>query len=98
MQQSEQSFDTASMKQFCLALKEAREAKGLSIDAVATDLHLHSDMIAALESCDSSSLPSEMFVMGYLRSYARLLGVDESRLEQLDLSSISHAIEATRTV
>ncbi len=84
--QSEQSFDKAGMEQFCLALKEAREAKGLTIDSVATALRLHADTIIALESCDSANLPSKIFVMGYLRSYARFLGVDENRLEQIDLS------------
>ena len=92
--QSEPNFDKAEMEQFCLALKKAREKKGLSIESVATSLRLHADIIGALESCDSAKLPSKIFVMGYLRSYARLVRVDESQLEQLDLSSTNQNIDA----
>lgn len=58
-------------------LREAREKRDLGIDKVASGLNLDARIIRALESDDSSSLPAPIFVQGYLRSYARLLGLPE---------------------
>jgi cytoskeleton protein RodZ len=58
-------------------LREAREKRSLGIDKVASGLNLDASIIRALESDDSSTLPAPIFVQGYLRSYARLLGLPE---------------------
>ncbi|MDH3354678.1 MAG: DUF4115 domain-containing protein [Chromatiales bacterium] len=81
------------LEQFCSQLKVARETKGLTIKSVATDLRLNSELIQALENNDMDKLPSKIFVMGYLRSYARYLGVDESGLKQLDLSELHQTVD-----
>ena len=65
----------------------------MTIQSVANDLRLNSDLIQALESSDTDNLPAKIFVMGYLRSYARYLGVDESELKQLDLSVIEQTVD-----
>lgn len=53
-------------------LREAREALNLSQDEVARRLHLTMKMVRALEEDDYKQLPPPIFVIGYLRSYARL--------------------------
>jgi cytoskeleton protein RodZ len=58
-------------------LREAREAKGLSREDVATQLRLQVRLIAALEEDNEAELPPSTFVSGYLRSYARLLELPE---------------------
>lgn len=58
-------------------LKQARVGKDLSIAAIATQLNLDLRIIEALESGDLSKLPAPIFVRGYLRGYARLVGVRE---------------------
>ena len=58
-------------------LKEAREAQGFSIADVARELRLSSSQIAALENEDYSELPGTTYVRGYVRSYARLVKVNE---------------------
>jgi len=58
-------------------LRKARERKGLEQAKVAAQLHLSQSMIQALEWDDYEKLPAAVFVQGYLRNYARLLGVDE---------------------
>lgn len=58
-------------------LKQARLGKDLSIAAIATQLNLDLRTIEALESGDLSKLPAPIFVRGYLRGYARLVGVRE---------------------
>lgn len=101
-EQLEQSVDesetnTNTMVQFSARLKDAREEKGLTIKSVAAELRLNADLIEALENNDTTNLPSKIFVMGYLRSYARLLSVDESALEQLDLSEIHQVVDVKAT-
>jgi cytoskeleton protein RodZ len=61
-------------------LHNAREAKGLSVDEVAHDLHLEASVIYSLESGDYAALGAPVFVRGYMRSYARLLGLSEKEV------------------
>ncbi|MCU7842769.1 MAG: DUF4115 domain-containing protein [Candidatus Thiodiazotropha sp. (ex Monitilora ramsayi)] len=58
-------------------LRKARERQGLEQAKVAARLHLSHSTIQALEWDDYESLPSAVFVQGYLRNYARLVNVDE---------------------
>ena len=57
------------------ALREARERKGLDVLSVANQLNLHRQIIEALEADDFETLPEAIFVRGYLRNYARMLGL-----------------------
>ena len=58
-------------------LRKARERQGLEQAKVAAQLHLSQSLVQALEWDDYEKLPSPVFVQGYLRNYARLLGVNE---------------------
>ncbi|MGM0481832.1 MAG: RodZ domain-containing protein [Pseudomonadota bacterium] len=58
-------------------LKEAREQKGLSQREVADRLRLREQIIDLLEADDYESFSTPTFVKGYLRSYAKLLEIDE---------------------
>lgn len=58
-------------------LREARESMGLSVEDVAGELRLSVSQIKALEQDDYTELPGATYVRGYLRSYARLVKVDE---------------------
>lgn len=64
-------------------LREAREARKLTQAQVATQLRLQSRIIEALERDDYHALPGSTFVQGYLRSYARLLGLAENHIVAL---------------
>ncbi len=61
-------------------LREAREAHKLTQEEAATQLRMQLRIIEALESDDYSGLPGATFVQGYLRSYARLLGLPEESI------------------
>ncbi|GJL83456.1 MAG: hypothetical protein DHS20C01_30900 [marine bacterium B5-7] len=63
-----------------LVLSEARQELKWSIEDVAANLNLRVRVIESLESDDYSDLPGPTFVRGYLKAYARLLGVDESEV------------------
>lgn len=61
-------------------LQAAREAKGLSAGEAATSLRLPEKILAHLEAGRFDKLPGDTFARGYVRSYARLLGLDANRL------------------
>ena len=56
-------------------LREAREAANISIDRIAMSLLLDPKIVEALEEDAFDRLPAPTFVRGYLRGYARVLGV-----------------------
>jgi len=58
----------------------AREAKGMSQEQIADILNLTLANVIALENDDYESLPGWTYVSGYLRAYARLLGLDSDSL------------------
>jgi len=57
-------------------LKAAREAQGLSIHAVCSQLRLGIKQIQAIEQDDFDKLPQPSIVRGFIRNYARLLNID----------------------
>ena len=56
-------------------LRRAREAANMSVDKVATALLLNAQIIEAIETDSFEHLPAPTFVRGYLRGYARVLGL-----------------------
>jgi cytoskeleton protein RodZ len=61
-------------------LRGAREAAGMSIDAVSQQLKLAPRQVQALEDDDYALLPGRTFVRGFMRNYARLLRLDADAL------------------
>ena len=57
-------------------LRAAREAAGLSVDAVAQQLKLAPRQVKALEDDDWQRLPGRTFVRGFARNYARFVRLD----------------------
>lgn len=61
-------------------LANARMALGLSPEAIAQELNLTPEQILALERGDYSDFPGMVYLKGYLRNYARFVGVDPDRV------------------
>lgn len=57
-------------------LKRAREQKGLSVTAVAEAQHLRPAVIQAIEDGEYEQIDSELFLKGYVRTYARQVDLD----------------------
>ncbi len=57
--------------------KQVRETKGLTVDEVASKTRIRTDFVKALEDGNFSKLPDQVFAKGFVRSYARSLGLDE---------------------
>jgi len=63
-------------------LRTARESQNLSLQTVAQQLNLSERSLARIEAGDFSQLPGHTFARGYVRAYAKLLGLDQNRLVQ----------------
>jgi len=61
-------------------LAEAREKRTLTVETVADELNLDVSIIEAIENEDRENLPAPIFVQGYVRNYARLVGLPEEEL------------------
>lgn len=83
-----------------MVLRHAREARGESLAEVAQALKLSLRQLDALERGHHESLPGPAFVRGFLRNYARHLGLDSTevlsclggeRTATVDLTPLSNA-------
>jgi cytoskeleton protein RodZ len=63
-------------------LRKARESRGWSIAEVAAQLNLTSQRLSQVEQGAFDKLPGNTFARGYVRAYAKLLELDQSRLVQ----------------
>lgn len=61
-------------------LRQARERQELSPQQVAQQLNLETRQVRALEENDWAALPEPLYVVGYLRNYARLLGLPDDEI------------------
>ena len=76
-------------------LRAAREAMGMSIEALSERTRISRRHLLAIENGDYAALPGRTYITGFTRAYAREVGVDEvsatevvrADLRQLDLSS-----------
>lgn len=63
-------------------LRQARESKAWSLPEVAARLNLTPTSLANLEAGAFDKLPGHTFSRGYIRAYAKLLGLDQAVLVQ----------------
>ncbi|TES89934.1 MAG: helix-turn-helix domain-containing protein [Anaerolineales bacterium] len=61
-------------------LRQAREAKSLSIEQVSREIRIRSRYLEAIEEGDLGTLPSAVHVRGFLRSYAEFLELNSDEL------------------
>ncbi|BAN46876.1 hypothetical protein PCA10_11440 [Metapseudomonas resinovorans NBRC 106553] len=61
-------------------LRLGRESKNLSLGEVARHLNLTEHSLRRLEAGDFDQLPGHTFARGYVRAYAKLLGMDQAAL------------------
>ncbi|WP_039035074.1 RodZ domain-containing protein [Shewanella sp. ECSMB14102] len=61
-------------------LKSAREQKGITVEDAATRLHLRPCIVTDIEADCFSNIDSSTYVRGYVKNYARILGVDKEAI------------------
>ncbi len=70
-------------------LRQAREARGLPLEAAAQETRIRIEYLTAIEDNDFASLPGDVYPRGFLRNYSTFLG--------LDPSTVMAAYEESRT-
>jgi cytoskeleton protein RodZ len=65
------------MGEFGKELRSERESRGIAIDAISDSTKISSRYLAALEEDHFEQLPGGVFNKGIVRSYARVVGLDE---------------------
>ena len=68
---------SASRQEFCLALKAARERKGITLDQIASATKIPAYLFASLERSDLRRWPKGLFRRSFFRDYARTIGVPD---------------------
>ena len=87
-------------------LRRERLKRNLDYDAVSKELKISPRILQAIEAEQFDKLPGGVFAKGFVRQYARMLGVDEEEavaevqrlLEPNDLPSFSNAASAATQV
>lgn len=74
-EQSSQGFDDYQMRLGDM-MRGERATLGKSLMDVHRELRIKADYIDAIENCDPSKFDTPSFIAGYVRSYARYLGMD----------------------
>lgn len=69
-------------------LRSERENRGLSHEQVAQITRLRKRFLEALENEEWENLPPSVFVKGFIKSYAKALGLDEGKLLDLYKSTV----------
>jgi cytoskeleton protein RodZ len=76
--------------------RQTRERQRLSLEQIASRTRIQQRHLEALEEENFASLPAKVFVKGFVRSYARSLGLDEDKAIQLFLTCSSDFYDRTQ--
>lgn len=68
---------------FGSTLREAREAKGLTLEMIADKLKLRTSLLSLLEANEFHQLPEAIFTRSYIQSYAKIVGLDAAPFVQV---------------
>ncbi len=68
------------VENFGLYLKHERELRGVALEEIAETTKIHIRFLEALENNDFDNMPGEVFVKGYIRSYAKVIGFDSEEM------------------
>lgn len=67
---------TDKMSSYGLYLQSLRVEKGISIEQVAAETRIRAEILRSIEAEDHDNLPDDVFVKGFLQSYAQAIGAD----------------------
>ena len=74
--------------------RTAREARGLALSDVAEKIHIRSVYLSGIENEDWSSIGAPVYVRGFIRTYARCLGLDG----EAAVAAFNESVPAEKTV
>ena len=68
------------MSSFGLYLQTLRVEKGISIEQVAAETRIRAEILRSIEAEDHANLPDDVFLKGFLRSFATVVGADPNEV------------------
>jgi len=71
-----EAVDRAAAESFGRYLARERELRGMSVAQVAEETRIGAANLRALEADDLDRLPERVFVVGYIRAYAKTIGLN----------------------
>ena len=69
-------------------LREAREAKGLSIEDIAATTRIPTRHLSSLETSEWDKLPAATYSVGFAKNYAAAVGLDRAEIADAVAASI----------
>jgi cytoskeletal protein RodZ len=78
-----QNIQADQLSEIAQVLRQTREEKGLSIEQVAKDTLIQRRLLQAIESVDLDQLPEMVYVRGFVKRYADVLGLDGQKLTEV---------------
>ncbi len=95
-------MDTSSaenLKRVAQQLVQAREAQGISLEEIATKTFIPMRILKALEAGETFKLPEPIFVQGFIKRYAKLVGLDGDTLaKEIPLNTQPVAVDLIKEV
>jgi cytoskeleton protein RodZ len=83
------------MERFCDELRWEREQRNVSIETICAETKVSSRHVEALESGAYADLPGGVFRKGILRSYLKVLGLDEATWVERFEASLETSLQGT---
>jgi cytoskeleton protein RodZ len=81
------------VENFGLYLKHERELRGVPLEEISGATKIHIRFLKALEDNKFNELPGEVFIKGYIRSYANIIGSDVEEMLNIYEESVGNKIE-----
>ena len=78
-------------------LRTRRLEKGVNLEVISRETKIRMDVLLLIEQEDHNRLPAEVFVKGFLRAYAKIIGADEDDVIRRYLSSLQVFKESARS-
>jgi cytoskeleton protein RodZ len=78
-------------------LKRVRLEKGVRLEEVSKETRIGLEILLQIENQDHEHLPAEVFVKGFLRAYAKVIGADGDEAVRLYLESLQVYRDAAKS-
>jgi len=78
-------------------LKRIRLENGIALEKVSEETRIGADILLLIENQEHERLPAEVFVKGFIRSYAKVIGADGSEAVRLYTESLQAHRETAKS-
>jgi cytoskeleton protein RodZ len=76
-------------------LRAERQEKNIALEKIAIETRVSVDILRAIEKEDYKRLPAEVYIKGFLRAYARAVGIDGDEVVERYMASWETGVESS---